>query len=459
MIRAQIPYKSHNNKYMWDYLTQLCTQLNNINLAETLDSPEASIDNVMYVLLDSETASLSMAVFLSNRKRGAEIENDIYSSYCDVWAEMKGVEFISNAFNSLTSSGISVFSFDIKKYNSVLSFAEDYKDRDKIKFYIDFLSNKLYYCVTENNYVDLSPIAVSNKTKKVIVESYKRAKTVLKGSEYMTVTGVDKNSFLMPFMAYKDFLNFATYTTDNQSAIIQSDVSDTNYFVNTLIIDDDLKFYSKSVLRKDKFDIKCNCKKLIVPTSLWQVLIILQHFKSWQSLHCYLTTDSQQEHIANLVFNSEEPESATAVHILKGVNDKRNLYDLDTFDYELVGKQHSNELFRLNKLYSNANRTCYFDFSNQTFTGNNYVFSDDKLEPKTVELETKVTNVTIPLRMTFTELKHYIGSDLSQKNFVMRIYTDGIRVMLVRSHGDTGKIECVVVFNHALSKKNQNLPY
>ena len=93
MIRAQIPYKSHNNKYMWDYLTQLCTQLNNINLAETLDSPEASIDNVMYVLLDSETASLSMAVFLSNRKRGAEIENDIYSSYCDVWAEMKGVEF------------------------------------------------------------------------------------------------------------------------------------------------------------------------------------------------------------------------------------------------------------------------------------------------------------------------------------------------------------------------------
>ena len=80
-------------------------------------------------------------------------------------------------------------------------------------------------------------------------------------------------------------------------------------------------------------------------------------------------------------------------------------------------------MFRLNKLYSNANRTCYFDFSNQTFTGNNYVFSDDKLEPKTVELETKVTNVTIPLRMTFTELKHYIGSDLSQKNFVMKMFS------------------------------------
>ena len=444
MIKVSIPYKSHNNKYMWDYMTTICAQLNNINLAKDFSAIEASVDNVIYVIIDSRFSSVSMLVSLSRMLSGEEK----YEPYVDTWASFSEPVFSSDFPNS---NSIYILSFDIKKYNSVLSFAEDYKDRDKINVYLDTEKEKLYYGVSTNNYVDLSPIPISNDIRNYILKSYEQYLTQKDKQEQtqklLSVESVDKNSFLMPFMAYKDFLNFATYHKNNKSAIITEDL---NYFVNELIDDEgNLVFYCKNILRKDKFFLG-NRTNFGVSVGLWQLLAILQHFKFWN--HLYYNDNN----VAYLVFNDNAPEVSTAVHLFQNVSFENEVLEPDYSNYHLVGHMHSNEMFRLNKLYSNANRTCFFDFSTQTFTGNNYVFNDDKLDVKTVDLSDKI-DAQLPLKMTFTEIKHYVGSDLSQKNFMLHVYTDGIRVMLERFSGDDTQMECRVIFNHAMSKKNQNL--
>lgn len=444
MIKISVPYKSHNNKYIWDYMTTICAQLNNINLAENFSAIEASVDNIIYVIINSKKKSINMLVSLSR------ILNDVenYEPYIDVWSEFSEPVFESEFPDE---NKLYILSFDIKKYNSVLSFAEDYKDRNKINVYLDTNKEKLYYGVSVNNYVDLSPIAVSQQTRMYIENSYKKYQNELENKQntkqLLAVESVDKNSFLMPFMAYKDFLNFATYHKNNKSAVVSEDL---NYFVNELVDgNNELVFYSKNILRKDKFFLS-DITDFAVSPGLWQLLAILQHFKFWN--HLYYNDNS----VAYLVFNDNAPEVSTVVHLFQPVKLENNIWDPQYENYQLVGRIHSNELFRLNKLYSNANRTCYFDFSTQTFTGNNYVFNDDKLDVKTVELSDKI-DAKLPLKMTFTEIKHYVGSDLSQKNFMLHVYTDGIRVMLERWSGDDTQMECRVIFNHAMSKKNQNL--
>ena len=275
MIKVSVPYKSHNNKYMWDYMTTICAQLNNINLAKNFSAIEASVDNVIYVIIDSKNNSVNMLVSLS---RMLSVDED-YEPYIDVWANFSEPVF-SSEFPDKDS--IYVLSFDIKKYNSVLSFAEDYKDRDKINVYLDTVKEKLYYGVSTNNYVDLSPIPISIETRKYIINSYKnyllQKDKQEQSNNLISVESVDKNSFLMPFMAYKDFLNFATYHKNNKSAIITDDL---NYFVNELVDEEgNLVFYSKNILRKDKFFLN-NKTNFGVSVGLWQLLAIHQHFKFW----------------------------------------------------------------------------------------------------------------------------------------------------------------------------------
>lgn len=443
MIKVSIPYKSHNNKSLWDYLTQLSNQLNNINLAYSLYSPEADVDNAAYLVFDK--GLLSMFVGLSQ-----QVDNqDEYLSYCDAWATFQGTEYSE-------FEGCHIFSFDIKKYNSVLSFSEDYKARDKINFYIDENANKLVYSVAGTDYVDLSPIVVSSELADIIMDSYneyrlkreRKTDDTDKHMRFMSVSSVDKNSFLLPFMAYKDFLNFATYSSDNKTHILTDAETGISTFVNSLYKGNDCKFYLSTLLRPDKFNIdKTN---IAVPVGLWQILVVIQHYKAWHMLQCY--TDNT----ADLVFNQVNPKDSTVMHIFHNHYRNTELTVPNLDDFKLVGRIHSNELFKLNKLYSNANRTCYFDFSTQTFTGNNYVFNDERLDIKTIDLSDKV-DAELPLKITFTEIKHYTGSDLSQKNFTLRVYTDGIRVMLERWTEDNTKLECRVVFNHAMSKKNQCL--
>ena len=448
MVKITIPYKAHNNKVVWDYLTQICAQINNINLAKNLDAVEASVDNVVYLLFTKKHIYVFVAL-------SQQTDEDTYDSYCDVWARLNDVSFDSL---NIGENECKIYSFDIKKYNSVVSFTEDYSARDKISFLIDEQTDKLIYSVINTDYVDLSPIIITPEIRESVLESFdkyiatKKLKKDISNYQYLnalTVSSVDKNSFLMPFMAYRDFLNFATYSCHNKSFIIANKETNTINFVNYLVTDNDLKFYLSTVLRQDKFN--CERVNIAVPSGLWQILVILQHYKTWQTLKYYV------DNTADLIFNVNEPETSTVTHVMKyNSQDDCSAFYLNLSDFKLVGRIHSNELFKINKLYSNANRTCYFDFSTQTFTGNNYVFSDQKLDIKTVELSTKV-EAELPLKITFTEIKHYIGSDLSQKNFVLKVYTDGIRVMLERWVNDETLMECRVIFNHAMSKKNQSL--
>lgn len=459
-IRVSFPYKNTFNKLIWDYITQLSAQLNNINLAKSLSAPEASIDNVMYVVLDDREPEMgggptvNMLVSLAHL-----VGEDMYEPYCDAWTTMFNAK--ASGKQELAHDRVHIFSFDIKKYNSVMSFSAEYQSRDTICFFADVHTNKLYYEVSPNNFVDLSPLTVSRETADYIRGSFEKYKTFLDtpldepapgedNPKRLTVESVDKNSFLMPFMAYKDFMNFATYSKFNRSAIV-TESDGTTFFYNSLVKDGEVRFFSKNILRKDKFIVRKT--NIGVPPAIWQVLAILQHFKTWDNLDYYRDDDRC---IGDLVFDKTSPRISSVVHLFKPVDMSEVVKEPDLSGYAYVGHIHSNELFRLNKLYSNANRTCFFDFSTQTITGNNYVFNDEKLENKTIELS-KPMEAALPLKITFTEAKHYYGSDLSQKNFYAHFHTDGIRVMLERWSGDDTRMECRVIFNHDMSRSNQKL--
>lgn len=443
MIKIQIPYKSHSNKLMWDYNTQFCGQLNNINFANKLTDPEAEFDNVIFVVVDCHDSTLHTAIGLSQQNDEGNFE-----VCCSAWATMAGVFFSGIE----SESGVHVFSFDIKKYNSVLSFAEEYQSRDTIKLFMDTENNKLFYKVSDNNFVDVSPIYVGKELKNKIINQYDKYKrlNIQNMNHRLRVDSVDKNSFLLPFMSYRDFVNFSSYSTRSEAYLLSSE--DRNWFVNKLVDKNGrLNFYMETALRDDKFFIDAS-EDTKVPSSLWQILVLLQHFKAWKQLHLY---EQDGDFVVCIDFDLTT-DQAIVTHLvdIRTHVDKLEKPCLDKF--ELVGRQHSNDLFRINKLYSNANRTCYFDFSTQTFTGNNYVFNDNKLEPKTIELSTPV-DAKLPLKITYTEIKHYIGSDLSQKNFVLHIYTDGINVILERWNNEDTVMDCRILFNHEMSKKNQNL--
>lgn len=449
MIEVKFPYKSHDNKHLWDYMTLCCSQLNNINLSKILKDNKNNYDNVMFVVIDYVTNSVNFLVSLSQLAE----DKETYKPYMDIWTSLHDAEITSVE----EQANIGIYCFDIKKYNFVLSFAEDYKNRDYIKFYVNPKTNKLFYCISENNQVDLSPFDLSQDDVSYIKYSYNKfvgsrlnSSTII---DILKVSCVDSNSFLLPYMAYKDFLNFTTYSVFNASYLLK--FKDSIYFENILWSsnDTDYDFYSDIILRTDKFTLNADEYSVTqVSPGLWQILVMLQHIKYWENLYYY------SNNTASLIFNAKNPSKSTVCHVFS-TNHKCNSDPciLNLSKYKLVGEHTASELFRINKLYSNANRTCHFDYSNQRFIGNGYIFNDDKLEIKEIELDNKI-NAELPLKMTFTELKHYIGSDLSQKSYLLKVFTDGIRVMLERYDDEEHNVlTSRIVFNKNISKKNQNL--
>ena len=113
------------------------------------------------------------------------------------------------------------------------------------------------------------------------------------------------------------------------------------------------------------------------------------------------------------------------------------------------------EIFLLNKLFPNS-KCCYFDFSEQQFVGDTNIFQNKINKNNVIDFRTKLDDITIPLQITLTELKHYVGNDLSQKRFKLNIYTDGLNVRIVKiddknTVNNAPTVE--VVFNHYLSRK------
>ena len=93
-------------------------------------------------------------------------------------------------------------------------------------------------------------------------------------------------------------------------------------------------------------------------------------------------------------------------------------------------------------------------FSKQKFIGNGYVFNcdEEKEELKEAALTYKIENTSLPLSFSLAELKQYVGTDLSQKEFILSFYTNGSDV-LISKEDKAGTKELEIFFNHAMSRQ------
>lgn len=440
MIVLNIPYQNHMNKKIFDYISTCCSQQNNVNYAESIEDIEAKEDNHIYFCILNKK---SICLFTSMSKKH---EDNTFTPLIDIWVEIQDTFFDSlsdDCDNDL------IFKFDIKKLFSTLSFSSNYKDRNIMQLCLSDDYSKIFYKISDTINVDLTlPVNERLKTRILNSFSYYDLKVKTVPTDVMDVTNVDKNSFLLPYFNHKDCLNFAVSSSENRTMLHSIDGN--NYVTNILFNNDKVDYQSTTLLRKDKF--KCfNINENVVAVSpgLWQLLVILQGSKVWNKL----MVDARH---ADVYFGNYK-----IYHFFDGdavYNYNNNI----NFDYlkgfMLVGKLHANEIFLLNKLFPNS-KGSYFDFSAQKFVGTSYIFSGDLSNIKEKDNNVKEVDLTekidseLPLNLSFTELKHYIGGDLSQKDFVLRVYTNGTEVMLEKWNNQETVMETCVVFNHNMSKQ------
>ena len=442
MTELIIPYQNHNNKAVFDYMLNCSNQLNNVNGATSLESEEAKSDNHAYLVFIN--GSVYLLVMLSSKNN----DSNSYKHQTDIWAKLYDVD-----------TGVSdyaiAYSFNIKKFYSVLSFSSDYKNRSEITFYATESFDKIFYLISDTIAVDLAVKTQDSAIVDHIKESYLRFATV---REYkfttdsqdatLLVEPVDKNSFLLPYANHKDCLDFAIADKNIISEL--SIVDDQLYFdCKKLSKNNEVMFHSHVLLRKDKFNYfgEFFINTLPISTGVWQLLVMLQSIKAWQKLQI-----SIKHNFA--ILNLRSDVEIYSLFSSPNTNNYNNIINTNSKTY-LAGELYASEIFLLNKLFSNP-KTSYFDFSNQTFTGNSYIFNDSKDTFKSVDFTVKHEN-ELPLKISFTELKHYIGGDLSQKNFILRVYFDGINVILERWNSEDTLLEYRILFNHTMSKKHLNI--
>ena len=447
MQEIKLPYQNHVNKIVCDYMLSCCEQLNNVNFASTTEDKEANELNYIYLLLQNSSIYLFTAFSL---REGNIIEKDKetqtfnYNSLLDIWVKLKDINIFCDNENIKNSEDTRIYKFNIKKFYSTLSFKSSYQDRQIISLLVK--ENTLDYVVSKSIVVTLAnEINSKSKLYEKIINSFTNNYTIDKNTFVMSVDSVDKNSFLLPYFNHKDCLNFSVSSDSNVSYLCN--VNNCNYIINTLIECNKLYYQSLVKLRKDKFN--CfNTEDNIVNISpgLWQILVMLQNNKQWKELQVYTTC-------ATLIFKIKDVE--IQVH---HVFNKKAIYlnqtlQLDLNKYKFIGKVKASEVFLFNKLFTDP-KNSYFDFSLQQFLGSNYVFKDEKdtEEYKATDFETQYP-CEIPLTISLAELKHYIGGDLSQKDFILCFYTDGINVMIERWNSKETEIEVQIIFNHQVSKQ------
>ena len=261
----------------------------------------------------------------------------------------------------------------------------------------------------------------------------------------------------------------------NESYIYKNE--NNNYELAVLLKNENNKllYETRAILRQDKFNFSeyfdTNIKDSVykISPAFWQLLVILQNDKQWKTLDLYENTVT----ITYLSQNKDKDVSPISIKLYNPdvVSLQPNTYWKsflveDCYGYvehtlEHVGDLTSEEIFLLNKLFSKV-KDCYFDFSSQTFIGSGYIFKDDSDENVKQDYETiKLTNPNnvkseLPLKLVFSELKHYVGSDLSQKIFTISVYTDGTFVCFKKINKD-GECEYTIVFDHLMSKKYLDL--
>lgn len=445
----KIPYQNHVNKMVCDYILSCCEQLNNVNFASSTKDEEANEINHVYLLLQNHSIYLFTALSLREgnivEKQDDEENKDFnYNSFLDIWVKLRDINIYEDKDTEDMYSDIKLYKFNLKKFYSTLSFTSSYQDRQVITLLIK--EDTLDYVVSDSIVVTLAhKIDSESRLYERMLESFIKTYNIDTSTFVMSVDSVDKNSFLLPYFSHKDCLNFCV-SSDNNVSYLHS-FKGNNYIINTLIENNKLYYQSMIKLREDKFTCFNTDDNVVeISPGLWQILVILQNNKQWKNLQVYTTC-------AKLSFKVKDIEIQVCHTFNKKAVYLNQKLQLNLNKYKLVGKVKASEVFLFNKLFANS-KNSYFDFSLQQFLGSNYVFKSEKdtEEYKATNFEVQLP-CDMPLTISLSELKHYIGSDLSQKDFMLYFYTDGINVMIERWNNKETDMEVQVIFNHQMSKQ------
>lgn len=453
MTVLNIPYQNTTNKFIFDYFNNCSQQLSNVNFATDLDSDEAKDTNKVYLFVTKNNhAYLFCALSCKN------IDTNKYKAIETIWVELDNIEILDR-----DEYVESVYLFDLKKFFSTMSFATNYKDRDLIHLYKS--GENLAYKISETISVDIATNVDGVLYGRIIKQFYTDMLDKLRcdcrsdipfsgddtsleyplGHKVMSVKNVDKNSSLLPYFNHKECLNFAVASSDCKARIFNDGTH--NYFIN--INNSKNSFYvAYNILRSDRFDLCIDGNNIDLSTGMWLMFVTLQNNKIWSNASIYTNH-------TEVVFKDK-----IVYHFFDSYIDDHSDVECAYYpwlqNYAYVGKLKAEEIFTLNKLFTNAKHS-YFDFSRQKFIGYGYVFDDKKnedSEPKRTEIDfTYKHDSNLPLKISFTELKHYIGTDLSQKTFILKFYTNGTEVIIEKWNKDESKRDALIVFNHTMSKQ------
>lgn len=435
-MQISIPYQNTTNKLVFDYINSCAQMLSNVNFATDLESDEAKDTNKIYLLVTE-----SNEVYLFCALSCKDFEHNIYEAIDTIWVKVEGVEI-----EDRTNMSTMVYLFDLKKFFSTMSFSTNYKDRNTIYISDSAEGNNLVYSISETIKVDIAKKMLGNKYEK-IVNQFKvdMLDKINQKVDVMSIVNVDKNSFLLPYFNHKECLNFAVARSTSKSYICQTN-GDNYIIVENRENNGSLLYMSRNLLRRDKFDVFNSGNVIDVSTGLWLMLVILQGSKVWSKTDVY----------------ANHAETTFKDMTVYSFFHKDARYEFDTInydwlsDYKYVGKLKAEEVFTLSKLFTDA-KNSYFDFSSQKFVGCNYIF-DDEVRNEDGDLKKTEIDFTykcvseLPLKISFAELKHYIGTDLSQKTFILKFYTNGTEVLIEKWNKDETKQESVTIFNHSMSK-------
>lgn len=465
-MQINLPYQTHINKQKLDYILKFCNQSNNVNYAVSLTEDKAKAENQIYFVLYKTKiylfCSLSRKQFLNDDSNNNETET-IYTPLLNTWVELEDFTFSDDNVTASTDE-FKVYLLNLKQLYSAISFSSDYAKRDIIQICVT--EDELSFLLAPNLSTTLAvrdKQIVSDKNfiselKNFITFTSSMTKQQKDSNCYIKVKNPNKNSFLLPYFNHKNCLSFSVALSTNYAFLCKNG---DDYNIITIKLDDSNKeevlYYSLATLRKDKFDIQWQFSNNIIPisTGLWQLLVILQELKSWQELECYSNGDcgvfingSLFAYHRCINYDIDEQVVNSIVTILQSFTKKKN-------NFTFVGTLEAEEIFLLNKLFPNS-KCCYFDFSEQQFVGDTNIFQNKINKNNVIDFRTKLDDITIPLQITLTELKHYVGNDLSQKRFKLNIYTDGLNVRIVKiddknTANNAPTVE--VVFNHYLSRK------
>lgn len=473
-----IPYQNTTNKFILDYFNSCCQQLSNVNFAVDLDSDEAKDTNKIYLFITKNNH-----VYLFCALSCKNTDTNKYEAIETIWVELDNVEILDRHKNTE-----SVYLFDLKKFFSTMSFATNYKDRDLIHLYES--GENLAYKISETINVDIATNVKGVLYDRIIKQFFIDMLDKLRydyslgdlplsssssssgiypfGHKVMSVRNVDKNSFLLPYFNHKECLNFAVALSDCKAYIFNDGTY--NYII-TMNNSKTSLYIAYNILRNDKFDVYNKDNNIIsLSTGMWLMFVTLQNNKIWSNANVYtnhtdvIFKDKTVYHFFNSYIDdnlSTEEKLAANVEFIR-INENKDTTDCEWLkgfswlqNYAYVGKLKAEEIFTLNKLFTNA-KNSYFDFSRQKFVGYGYVFDDKKNEDngsKRTEIDfTYKYDSDLPLKISFTELKHYIGTDLSQKTFILRFYTNGTDVVIEKLDKDESILDSLIVFNHTMSK-------